>query len=223
VKPPEMPRIGSGRGRWRSGEFVALDFELTGLDPARDAIISFGTVPVSGGRVLLADAIYREVKPSVPPSIGSVKVHGLRSKDLDGAPSLSRVTHELSDALAGRYLLTWVADVEIGFLRTVFGKPWWWWRRRTIDVLDLVRVHAQDRQIVSPPGEAGLSVTAKRYGIPDEDPHHALNDALMTAELFLVLATKLSVLGRPCVRDLVRARRNSDDLTERSGLSVGPR
>jgi DNA polymerase-3 subunit epsilon len=223
MKAPNLPRIGSGRGLWRSGEFVALDFELTGLDPAQDAIISFGTVPVSGGRVLLADAIYREVKPSVPPSIGSVKVHGLRSKDLAGAPSLSRVTHELSDALAGRYLLTWVADVEIGFLRTVFGKPWWWWRRRTIDVLDLVRVHAHDQQIAASPGEAGLSVTAKRYGVPDEDPHHALNDALMTAELFLVLATKLSVLGRPCVRDLVRASGSSDDLIERSGLSVGPR
>jgi hypothetical protein len=32
----------------------------------------------------------------------------------------------------------WVADVEIGFLRTVFG-GWWWWRRRrrTMDVFEL--------------------------------------------------------------------------------------
>ena len=207
MNAPEAPRRGSARQPWRTGEFVALDFELTGLDLARDEIISFGAVPVSGGRVRLADAIYREVKPRVQPSVGSVKVHGLRSKDLENAPSLSAVTHELSNALAGRYLLTWVADVEIGFLRAVFGRPWWWWRRRTIDVVDLVRAHAQDQQAPVSPGEGGLSATARRYGVPVEDAHHALNDALMTAELFLVLATKLSVLGWPRIRDLVRTSR----------------
>ena len=207
MRAPNSPRIGSGREPWRTGEFVALDFELTGLDPARDAIVSFGTAPVSGGRVQLADAVYREIRPSVRPSAESVKVHGLRSRDLDDAPSLSVVSIEMSRALAGRFLLTWVADVEIGFLRTVFGGPWWWWRRRTIDVLDLARVHSRARKMVVPPAEASLSATARRYGIPVEEAHHAFNDALMTAELFLVLATKLSVLGRPLIRDLVRTSR----------------
>jgi DNA polymerase III subunit epsilon len=192
---------------WRSGEFVALDFELTGLDRTRDEIISFGAVPVSGGRVLLGDALYREVKPRVQPSTGSVKVHGLRSKDLEDAPSLSAITHELSSALAGRYLLTWVADVEIGFLRSVFGKPEWWWRRRTIDVVDLVRVHAREQRAPTALTGGGLSATAERYGVPEEDPHHALNDALMTAELFLVLATKLASPRRTNVRDLIRISR----------------
>lgn len=207
MNAPDAPRGGSARQPWRTGEFVALDFELTGLDLARDEIISFGAVPVSGGRVRLADAIYREVRPRVQPSVGSVKVHGLRSKDLENAPSLSAVTHELSNALAGRYLLTWVADVEIGFLRAVFGRPEWWWQRRTIDVVDLVRAHAPDHDVPVSPGEGGLSATAKRYGVPQEDPHHSLNDALMTAELFLVLASKLAAPGRASVRDLVRISR----------------
>jgi len=207
LNAPRAPRTGSARAPWRSGEFVALDFELTGLDLARDEIISFGAVPVSGGRVRLADAIYREVKPRVQPSVGSVKVHGLRSKDLENAPSLDLVTHELMSAIADRYLLTWFAEVEIGFLRAVFGRPWWWWRRRTIDVADLVRAHARDQEAPIPSPGGDLSATARRYGVPEEDPHHSLNDALMTAELFLVLATKLSVAGGPSVRDLVRISR----------------
>ena len=180
MNAPRTPPRGSARVPWRSGEFVALDFELTGLDRTRDEIISFGLVPVSGGRVLLGDALYREVKPRVQPSTGSVKVHGLRSKDLEDAPSLAIVAHELSSALAGRYLLTWVADVEIGFLRSVFGKPYWWWRRRTIDVVDLVRAHAREQRTPTALAGGGLSATAERYGVPEEDPHHALNDALMT-------------------------------------------
>jgi DNA polymerase III subunit epsilon len=189
---------------WRDAEFVALDFELTGLDRSRDEIISFGAIPVSGGRVQLGDAAYREIKPRVQPSVGSVKVHGLRTKDLEEAPSLSGVAHELSNALAGRYLLTWFAEVEIDFLRAVFGKPRWWWRRRTIDVVDLVRAHARASQVPTAAVGGSLSATAERYGVPEEDPHHALNDALMTAELFLVLATKLTVPGRDDVGDLRR-------------------
>jgi DNA polymerase-3 subunit epsilon len=204
MRAPNAPRIGSGWEPWRSGAFVALDFELTGLDPSHDAIISFGAAPVSGGRVQLADAVYREIRPDVRPSAESVKVHQLRSSDLDAAPPLSVVSNEMSSALAGRFLLTWVAEVEIGFLRGVFGGSWWWWRRRTVDVIDLARVHARAEGTVIPPGEASLSATAKRYGVPVEEAHHALNDALMTAELFLVLATKLSVLGWPRIRDLVR-------------------
>jgi DNA polymerase III epsilon subunit-like protein len=40
-----------------------------------------------------------------------------------------------------------------------------------------------------------LSATAERYGVPAENPHVALDDALVTAELFLVLATKLEERG----------------------------
>ena len=163
-----------------------------------------GLLKPKAGRVQLADAVYREIRPDVRPSAESVKVHQLRSSDLDAAPPLSVVSNEMSSALAGRFLLTWVAEVEIGFLRGVFGGSWWWWRRRTVDVIDLARVHARAQGTVIPPGEASLSATAKRYGVPVEDAHHALNDALMTAELFLVLATKLSVLGWPRIRDLVR-------------------
>ena len=204
MNAPSAPRRGSARAPWRSGEFVALDFELTGLDRTRDEIISFGAVPVSGGRVQLGDAIYREVKPRVGPSAGSIKVHGLRSKDLANAPPLPMVANDLSSALSGRYLLTWVADVEIGFLRSVFGKPQWWWRRRTIDVVDLVRAHARQERPSSTSAGGGLSAAAERYGVPTEDPHDALNDALMTAELFLVLATKLAVSRRTNVGDLLR-------------------
>ena len=40
-----------------------------------------------------------------------------------------------------------------------------------------------------------LSATAERYGVPVASPHEALDDALVTAQLFLVLATKLEERG----------------------------
>jgi len=50
-----------------------------------------------------------------------------------------------------------------------------------------------------------LTAAAERYSVPVANPHHALDDALVTAQLFLVTATKLGG-RRASVRDLARAR-----------------
>jgi DNA polymerase III epsilon subunit-like protein len=50
----------------------------------------------------------------------------------------------------------------------------------------------------------GLSATAQRFGVPVDNPHEALDDALVTAQLFLVLVGKLHLKRDPVVRDLLR-------------------
>ena len=50
---------------WREAEFASLDFETTGLDRERDAVVSFGVVPVRQGRVVLGESLYREVADSI--------------------------------------------------------------------------------------------------------------------------------------------------------------
>ena len=46
---------------WRSARYCAVDLETTGLDLRRDAIISFGSVGIDGGRVIAGSSIYRLV------------------------------------------------------------------------------------------------------------------------------------------------------------------
>jgi len=55
------------------------------------------------------------------------------------------------------------------------------------------------------PGDYALAAAAERYGVPMERPHHPLDDALTTAQLFLVLATMLSKHGYGTPRRLLRA------------------
>ncbi len=113
---------------------------------------------------------------------------------------------ELREALDRRFLVTWVAEVETSFLARIFGGRRARWRRRTIDVVPLI---AELDHLEGRGGERfdrTLAATAARFGVPPEEAHHALDDALMTAELFLVVASKLeahgwtstrSFLGRP--------------------------
>jgi DNA polymerase-3 subunit epsilon len=202
---PNAPERRSRRGDWRSGELVALDFETTGLDLDRDEVISYGLIPVLGGRIDLSGQLYQEVAPGVEPSRSSIPIHHLRAQDLATAPAMQDVADAFRGALSGRFILAWAAEVEIAFLRKVFGGGRRAWRRRTIDVRTLIMA------VERPSGDAGrwpgyyaLSTAATRFGVPVEQTHHALDDAFMTAELFLVAANALEARGRGSIRDLLR-------------------
>jgi DNA polymerase-3 subunit epsilon len=185
---------------------VALDFETTGLDPRSDDVISFGLVPVSGGRIDLSGAFYQEVAPRVEPRHSSIRVHHLRTQDLATAPPMAEVADAFREELAGRFILAWAAGVEIAFLRRIFGGFDRTWRSRTIDVRTLIMFLERDAaaRIPDDPGRYALGSAADRFGVPVEETHHALDDAFMTAELFLIAATKFSAGGRRSVRDLLR-------------------
>ncbi len=197
------PRRGDRRLPWRKAAFAALDFEATGLDISRDSIVSFGVVPVLEGRVVLRNSIHQLVEPHVPPSVRSQKIHELRPQDLAGSPRLEEAREVLRGVLARRFLLVWFADVEVNFLAAIFGGRSGTWRRRTIDVRNLA-IEADGL-----PGSKrvqagyGLSWAAARLGVPVANPHEAFDDALVTAQLFLVLTGRLSTTRVPTVADLL--------------------
>lgn len=192
---------------WRDARYLALDFETTGLNLRADTVVSFGAVPVDGGRIRMRGAVHQLIEPHVPPSPRSQTIHELRPQDLAGAPRLEEVRAALGAAMDGRFLLVWFADVEVHFLHAIFGGGLRRWRRRTIDVRNLAMVAdglarpGRDR-----PGYP-LAGTAERWRVPVADPHQALDDALVTAQLFLVLVSKLPGHASPSARDLLRIGR----------------
>jgi DNA polymerase-3 subunit epsilon len=206
VSPSRLYR----RVHWSQAPLVALDFETTGLDLQRDAVISFGAVPVLAGRVVMGEAQYQEIAPAVPPSHRSIAVHQLRPQDLAVAPGLGEVAGTLRVALDRRYLLTWTAEVETAFLTRIFGGGRRRWMRRTIDVWRLSMRLDQLQEPGRATGRSGLAATAERHGVPVEDAHHALDDAVMTAELFLVIAAKLAARGYGTVAGLLRVTRTQE-------------
>ncbi len=201
--PPARVR----RGPWREATYAALDFETTGLDLRRDSIVSFGVVPVLDGRVSMKGSLHQLVAPDVAPSPRSQTIHELRSQDLQGAPPLDEARPLLAGALEGRFVLAWFAEVETRFLARTFGGSVRSWARRTIDVRNLaIAVAGEPRRARSEPGFA-LTGTARRYGVPVADPHEAFDDALVTAQLFLVLTSRLRADREPTLREVARAGR----------------
>ena len=205
LRPPAAPRRFHERAGWRAAAYAALDFETTGLDYVNDQVVSYGVVPVLGGRARIEGSLHQLIHPLVPPSPRSQTVHLLRPKDLAEAPQMDEARRGLGAALEGRYVLAWFADVEVNFLRRIFGGSDHAWRRRTIDVRNVAI--AVDRKPIRVRAERGYSLAsiAHRYGVPVAAPHEAYDDALVTAQLFLILASKLPDLPEPAVRDLLLA------------------
>jgi DNA polymerase III subunit epsilon len=202
---PPSPRL--RRKDWRDVQFAALDFETTGLDLRHDAVVSFGLVPVREGRIDLSGSVYEEVAPTAPLSHRSIAVHHLRPVDLIDAPALTDVAGALRDGLEGRFLLAWSAEIEASFLASTFGGRTRFWLARTVDVLRLAILadRLEGRGLAQ--ASYSLTDTVARAGLPVEEAHNALNDALMTAEVFLTLPARMAPFGFGRVKSLLRASR----------------
>ncbi|HET9671473.1 MAG TPA: 3'-5' exonuclease [Actinomycetota bacterium] len=198
---PEAPSRAERRKAWREAPLAAIDFETTGLDFAKDRIVSYGVVPIDGADVRDDLARYDLVDPGpVPVSEVSRSIHGLGPDELAGASPAAAAREALRDLLGGRYLVTWNGIVEVSFLAMLFGTTDRRWSRRSVDVRWLVLA------VLGPDGGAlTLSDAAARFGVTVTTPHHALDDALVTARLFLAAGSELAATGAiRSVRDVLR-------------------
>ena len=152
---------------------------------------------------MVGEAVHQLVVPDVPSSPESMRIHGILPKDLAEAQPFAIAGQTLRLALAGRFLLAWFASVEIGFLGRLYGGRRRSWVRRTIDVRQLaIELEHLDQDV-----RQSLSSAAEHYGIPVANPHEALDDAMVTAQLFLVLASRLEERGFGSTRSFLRLTR----------------
>nr|WP_300999745.1 3'-5' exonuclease [Halomonas sp.] len=171
---------------------VAVDLETTGLDAQRHAIVSVGLVPFNLKRISLAQRRYWVVRPNRSLSDTSVTLHRITHSEVAGAPDFSAILPELLESLAGRLVVVHFRHIERPFLNeAVKARLGEGMRFPMIDTMSLeARLHRLSlwarlqRWMRRPPVSIRLADSRRRYGLPDYQGHHALVDALATAELF---------------------------------------
>lgn len=170
---------------------VALDMETTGLDERRHGIVSIGIVPFTLERIKLAERRYWVVKPPRPLDEDSITYHHITHTEVAHAPDFEAVIDELLKELAGSLVVVHFRNIERPFLDAAVKA-----RRGEgvmfpmIDTMSLeARQHRQTlwarfrRWLGRPPVSIRLNASRERYGLPAYQGHHALVDALATAEL----------------------------------------
>ncbi|EWH00796.1 3'-5' exonuclease [Halomonas sp. BC04] len=182
--PPEIP-IGEV-------PLVALDMETTGLDARRHDIVSIGLVPFTLERIHWAERRYWLVRPTRTLSSESITFHHITHSEIAEAPDLAAVLPDLLEAMAGRLAVVHFRHIERPFLdeaaKSRLGEGL---RFPVIDTMSLeARRHRLSlwarfrRWMRRPPVSIRLGDSRARYGLPAYQGHHALLDALATAELF---------------------------------------
>ncbi|MDN3611498.1 3'-5' exonuclease [Vibrio ostreicida] len=171
--------------------FLAMDFETTGLDAEQDDIITIGTVPFNLQRIFINQAQHWTVRPRQQLEEESVIIHGITHSDILHAPDLIDVYDQILSEMAGKIMVVHFNRIEREFFD-------WALRDRinegiefpVVDTMQL-ETHVQhrlhggilNRVLGRKPESVRLGASRTRYGLPPYTPHHALTDAVATAEL----------------------------------------
>lgn len=170
--------------------FVAMDFETTGLDSERHDIVSVGLVPFDLKRIYCNKSKQWVVQPRRNLNESSIVIHGITHSDVDNAPDFSQIIAPLFESLSGKVIVVHFAAIERHFLNNALmvrlkeGIDF-----AVVDTMEIERRALKQRQgllgqlFKSKLGSLRLNDCRKRYSLPDYENHHALTDALATAEL----------------------------------------
>ncbi len=165
--------------------FMALDLEMTGLNPTKDQILSIGCVPIEKGFISLKDTEHQLLQ--IKGSVGqSATIHGILDIHLQQGKSLEEVIDWFFTKLQGKVLLAHHAPLDLAFLEIAltqlgYQKP----KLIAVDTLALEKKRLLRQNETIKEGELRLGATRVRYGLPVYAAHNALIDAIACGELLL--------------------------------------
>lgn len=183
--------VASGDTPLSEVEFVALDFETTGLNPQKDEIISIGLVPFTLSRIRCRESAHWIINPNRPLNEESVVIHGITDSEVENAPDLLNILGQVLNALAGKIVVVHYQHIERSFMnQALLSRLDEGIHFPLIDTMAIESAIQQrdcggwlNRLRGIRPGSVRLAKARQRYGLPVYQPHHALTDALATAEL----------------------------------------
>ncbi|MFC5451710.1 exonuclease domain-containing protein [Paenibacillus aestuarii] len=163
-----------------SMELVVFDLETTGFSPYNgDEIISFGAVSVIGGEIKRDQTFYSVVNPkrNIPDDI--VELTGITNEMAADAPELIHVLRGFLEFVQQKVLVAHATGHDKNFLNAAL------WRtskvslsHRVLDTMMIAKWLMPRRRNLS------LDALLEEYEIPVTQRHHALEDSLMTAQLW---------------------------------------
>jgi DNA polymerase-3 subunit epsilon len=168
-------------------EYVAFDTETTGLNPEKDDILSIGAVKIKDNRILLNERFYLIVKPEKELKEETIKIHGLRKKDVENGIPIKEAIEQFLHFIGSRPLVGYYIDFDVAmvnkYTKKIIGTSI---PNKKIEVSGLY----YDYKIGKiPQGFVDLRFDSiiKDLKIPSFGKHDSLNDAIMTALIFIKL------------------------------------
>lgn len=179
-----------------TARWVVIDCETSGLDIARDRLLSVGAVAVRGYRVELAESFSALVAQAAPSAAENILIHGIGGDAQRAGQPVETVLQDFSDFLGNDIPVAFHAPFDAGILKRHGLKAARAW-------LDLA--------VLAPalfPGKGNRESTLDHwlevFAIPAHARHDALGDAFATAQLLLVVLAEAKRQRVATVQELFR-------------------
>ncbi len=167
---------------WSTVRYAVVDVEGNGQQPPD--LVELAVVPIVGG--MIGRPACWLVKPARPIRSMATRIHGLTNQDVADAPAFADIEGEVRHVLDADVLVAHNAHVDTNVLRRHLSG---WQCPEVFDTLRLARqlVPRQESYKLS----SLVTTFALTEGLPAGlTPHRATYDALVTARLFVHLATR---------------------------------
>lgn len=173
---------------YEGDEVVALDCEMTSLDPQKAELVSIAAVRIKGTQVLTSEKL--DIKLQKPDSLtaDSIKVHRIRGVDLLGGEVLGDALRQLLEFVGNRPIMGYYIDYDLTvlnrFIRPRFGFSL---PNRAIELSHCYQDKVQRANPELLP-DLHFEKIAETLGVPMVGQRHsALGDAITTALMYVRL------------------------------------
>ena len=167
-------------------QWVAIDCEMTGLNPKKHHLLSIAAIHINGNTIDTGNGMHLVCRPPVMPDRDTIVIHGLRTADVEHGMSYNEMLALLLPFIDNRPIVGFCPQIDTGFLNPLVKRymgttlP-----NEVIDVRYLYSRRMGDRTQGIPNQSQQMSNILAHYQIPELGSHDAYNDAIMTAMAFL--------------------------------------
>ncbi|WP_173916200.1 PolC-type DNA polymerase III [Halobacillus sp. Marseille-Q1614] len=167
--------------------YTVFDLETTGFLPEiGHEIISIGAVRMEGLDTYHHETFHQVVKPIRPVRNHTLKLTGLSREQIDKAPSFLEAFDRFLEFSRGSVLVAYPAKFDMRFMKAMLKR--WKLPDYSPPVIDS---QLMAKWLFPERKHYQLDPLLRKFSIPKLERHHALNDSIMTAELFRELLTTI--------------------------------
>ncbi len=170
-----------------SDEVVVFDTETTGLEPKTDEILSIGAFIIKGNKIITSQKFECFIKPTKKINEESIKIHQIRDIDVQNGLEIQEALALFLHFIGARIVVGYYIEFDVKMINK-YLKPW-----LGIDLpnpqIELSGIYHDKKMKCIPDGMIDLrfDVMMKDLDLPIFGKHDALNDALMTALMYVKL------------------------------------
>ncbi len=168
----------------KQNDVVVFDFETTGLDYQTCEIIEIGAVKVREGKLIETFSCF--VKPKELISSEITQITNITNAMVKDAHPISDIIPDFYKFCYGCVLVAYNIDFDYKFLNKAGTHMGYKFNNRQVDALYLARKEVKGAKTFN------LKSIATRLGVNLDNAHRAINDAIATAEVLLLVSDNVS-------------------------------